>query len=143
MRIVLDLFLYPIIKFVILRDILSNILSNILGNILGNTLSAILGITLSIILGITLSIILNITLSIILSNTLCGSQKYHHNKAAIDSPCWCSGNSLSTILESSCNWIVLFIHYMTFVKLNLQQIPNSHFFYHSLYVECSSLATLW
>jgi hypothetical protein len=41
------------------------------------------------------------------------------------------------------NWIVLFFHYMTFVKLNLQQIPNSHFFYHSLYVGCSSLVTLW
>lgn len=41
------------------------------------------------------------------------------------------------------NWIVLFFHYMTFIKLNLQRFPNSHFFYHSLYVECSSLVARW
>ncbi len=44
-----------------------------------------------------LSIILGINLSI----TFCWSLKCHHNKAAFDSPCWCSSNSLSTILEPS------------------------------------------
>lgn len=48
LRIVSDLFLYPIIKFFILRDILRVILSNILGNILGNILSNILGITVTL-----------------------------------------------------------------------------------------------
>ena len=42
-----------------------------------------------------------IALSITLGIIFCWSLKCHHNKAAFDSPCWCSGNSLSTILEPS------------------------------------------
>ena len=72
MRIVSDLFLYPIIKFFILRDTLSNILGNTLSNILGNSLSAILSVILIVILSITLSItlsaILSITLGIMISD---------------------------------------------------------------------------
>ena len=59
MRIVSDLFLYPIIKFFILRDTLSNILGNTLSNILGNSLSAILSVILSAILSITLGIMIS------------------------------------------------------------------------------------
>ena len=64
-------------------------------------LSIILGINLSIILGINLSIILSIILGINLSatlgNTLCRSLKCHHNKATIDSPCWCSNRYVKIV----------------------------------------------
>ena len=42
LRIVSDLFLYPTIKFLILRDILRNIMGDTLSNIFSNSLSAIL-----------------------------------------------------------------------------------------------------
>ena len=61
MRIVSDLFLYPIIKFLILRDTLRDTLKDILSNILSNTLSNILGNSLSAILGITLGIMVSDT----------------------------------------------------------------------------------
>ena len=81
-------------------------LRDTLSNILGNTLSAILGIILSV--------------------TLCRSLKCHHNKATIDSPCWCSNTSLLASLHDA--------FYTRPLVLNIGciiQHKNKHFFFRS------------
>ena len=103
MRIVSDLFLYPIIKFIILRDTLRDILRDILSATLSAILSAILSATLSNILSNILSITLSITLGITLGIMISGMPHYE-NEVPFEVPngwCWCIVDDFAYVASGS------------------------------------------